>query len=138
MAEAVLHRELAKAFVDRLAQTQSHIDGLERIFQRLNLGASGKKCKAMEGLLEECEEFISADSKPQVRDAALIATAQRVEHYEKAAYGCVSVFARLLGYNQDAELLEPMLVEVSAANTTLTHLAVRGINSEAITPMPCH
>ncbi len=138
LAKTAFHTQLGKAFADRLAQTQVHVERLEKIFQRLKISATGKKCKAMEELLEESNEVMAADANPKVRDAALIVTAQRMEHYEKVGYGCVCGFARLLGYNQDADFLQKTLDEVGEVNKALIHLAVTKINIQAVTPVPGH
>ena len=85
----------------------------------------------MEGLLEEGKEVMEEDAEPSVKDAALIAAAQRVEHYEMAGYGCVRTFARLLGYNEAADLLQETLDEEGAADKKLTDIAETVINTEA-------
>src|SRR4029079_14922632 len=96
MAKAASAPKLSKAFSDHLMETKEQVDRLETIFKELDASPKGKTCKAMEGLLEEGKDVMSEDADPTVRDAALIAAAQRVEHYEMAGYGCVRTFARLL------------------------------------------
>lgn len=105
---------------------------LERIFKKLDVSPKGKKCKAMEGLVAEGKELMAEDADPGVMDAALIASAQRVEHYEMAGYGCVRTFARLLGYDEAADLLQKTLDEEGSADKKLTDLAESVINVEAI------
>jgi ferritin-like metal-binding protein YciE len=131
MAKAASFPELAQAFTDHLEETKGQIERLEKIFSKLDVSPKGKKCKAMEGLLDEGKELMEEDADPTVMDAALIASAQRVEHYEMAGYGCVRTFARLLGYEQAADLLQQTLDEEGAADKKLTELAETVINVEA-------
>ena len=133
MAKAASAPELQTAFEDHLEETQGQVRRLERIFKKLDASPKGKKCKAMEGLIEEGKEVIEEDADPAVRDAALIAAAQRVEHYEMAGYGCVRTYARLLGYDEAADLLQETLDEEGAADKKLTKLAEASINAEANT-----
>jgi ferritin-like metal-binding protein YciE len=132
MAKAVSTPQLAKALTDHLAQTKEQVVRLDKIFKMLEVSPKGKTCKAMEGLLEEGKEVISEDADPTVRDAAIIAAAQRVEHYEMAGYGCVRTFAHLLGDEQAADLLQKTLDEEGAADKKLTKLAETIINVEAV------
>lgn len=131
MAKAASSDALREAFESHLTETEKQVERLDQIFERLEVKPGRKKCKAMEGLLEEGKEAISEDAEPMVHDAALIAAAQRVEHYEIAAYGCVRTFATLLGDNATADLLEESLNEESAADEKLTEVAMSGINQEA-------
>ncbi|MCC7424542.1 MAG: ferritin-like domain-containing protein [Planctomycetaceae bacterium] len=131
MAKAATSDALRDAFESHLAETEKQVERLDQIFERLEVKPGRKKCKAMEGLLEEGKEVISEDAEPMVHDAALIAAAQRVEHYEIAAYGCARTFATLLGDNATADLLEESLSEESAADEKLTEVAMSGINQEA-------
>jgi ferritin-like metal-binding protein YciE len=132
MAKATSAPQLAKALTDHLAQTKEQVVRLEKIFKMLEVSPKGKTCKAMEGLLEEGKEVVSEDADPSVRDAAIIAAAQRVEHYEMAGYGCVRTFAHLLGDEQAADLLQKTLDEEGAADKKLTKLAETVINVEAV------
>ncbi len=134
MAKAASSEELRGAFESHLTETQHQVERLEEIFKRLNIKPGRKKCKAMEGLIAEGQETISEDAEPMVHDAALIAAAQRVEHYEIAAYGCARTFASLLGDQQTVDLLEESLHEESQADTKLTAIAMSGINQGAIEP----
>jgi ferritin-like metal-binding protein YciE len=124
--------ELADAFADHLKVTHGHVERLDKIFKMLEVSPKGKKCKAMEGLLEEGKEVMSEEAEPSVMDAALIAAAQRVEHYEMAGYGCVRTFARLLGYEKAADLLQETLEEEGEVDKKLTELAESVINVEAM------
>jgi ferritin-like metal-binding protein YciE len=134
MAKAASDPQLAKAFTDHLAETEGQVERLEKIFKKLDASPKGKKCKAMEGLLEEGKEVMAEDADPTVMDAALIAAAQRVEHYEIAGYGCVRTFARSLGDEHASELLQETLDEEGAADKKLTQLAETVINAEAVAP----
>ncbi len=134
MAKAASDPQLVKAFNDHLIETTGHVDRLEKIFKNLDASPKGKKCKAMEGLLEEGKDVMTDDADPSVMDAALIAAAQRVEHYEMAGYGCVRTFARLLGDEHAAGLLQKTLDEEGAADKKLTKLAETVINVEAVAP----
>src|ERR1051326_6164972 len=106
MAEAANSPTLQRAFLERLQQTRNHVTRLEQIFQRLGLTPESETCQAMKGLISEGEEMIKAKGDTAVKDAALIAAAQRVEHYEMAGYGTARAFARQLGLNEAARLLE--------------------------------
>jgi ferritin-like metal-binding protein YciE len=131
MAKAASSPELQHAFQEHLEQTNHQVERLEQIFEQLDLSSRGKKCKAMEGLLEEGKEILKAEAEPAVLDAALIGAAQRVEHYEIAGYGCARTYARLLGHEEAANLLQQTLDEESATDKKLTHLAETIINLEA-------
>lgn len=134
MAKAASDPSLAKAFTNHLEETKAQIERLEKIFEKLDSSPKGKTCKAMKGLLEEGKDVMADDADPMVMDAALIASAQRVEHYEMAGYGCVRTYARLLGYDQAADLLQQTLDEEGAADKQLTKLAETVINAEAVAP----
>ncbi|HEX7337255.1 MAG TPA: ferritin-like domain-containing protein [Gemmatimonadales bacterium] len=132
MAKAAESPELQQAFQKHLKETEGQVQRLERIFKDLGQAARGKKCKGMEGLLEEGKEMMEEDGEGPVIDAALISAAQKVEHYEIAAYGCLRTYANLLGYNQAARLLEQNLAEEEAADKKLTQLGEGGINESAV------
>ncbi len=131
MAKAAESPELEQAFTSHLKETEGQIQRLERVFQQVGQAARGKKCKAMEGLIEEGKEMMEEDGEPQVMDAALIGAAQKVEHYEIAAYGCLRTYAELLGYSEAARLLQQNLQEEEAADKKLNALAEGGINESA-------
>jgi len=131
MAKAASAPELAEAFKEHLEVTRKQVERLETIFTELGVSPKGKKCKAMEGLVEEGKEMIEEDGDPSVKDAGLIAAAQRVEHYEIAGYGCVRTFAKLLGYTEAEALLQETLDEEKEADEKLTELAESIINVEA-------
>jgi ferritin-like metal-binding protein YciE len=130
MAKAASSPELAQGFEDHLEQTKGHVERLEKIFKKLDEKPTGKKCKAMEGLVKEGGETIDENAAPAVKDALLIAAAQRVEHYEIAGYGTVKAFAKQLGEKEAAELLDETLQEEAETNDKLTGLS-ETINAEA-------
>ena len=133
MAKAAESPELQQAFTKHLKETEGQIQRLERVFKELGQAARGKKCKGMEGLLEEGKEMMEEEGEPQVVDAALISAAQKVEHYEIAAYGCLRTYAELLGFSEAAQLLQQNLQEEEAADKKLTQLGESGINQAAAT-----
>ena len=132
MIEAAEHPELQQAFELHLNQTKEQIRRLEQIGQRAKQKLDGHTCKGMEGLLEEGEEMMEERADSDVLDAALIAAAQRVEHYEMAGYGCARTYAQLLGLEDDAKLLQRTLDEEGKTDHQLTALAERVINVEAM------
>ncbi len=131
MAKTASSPELKRAFEDHLEQTKGHVDRLNRVFQTLNQTPKGKKCMGMEGLLKEGDEMIKQNADDDVKDAGLIAAAQRVEHYEMAGYGTVRTYAQVLGNTQAVTLLQQTLDEEGAADKLLTRLAEQGINIDA-------
>jgi ferritin-like metal-binding protein YciE len=131
MAKKATAPELKAAFTEHLEVTRTQVGRLEQIFEGLGASPKGKKCKAVEGLVQEGTEVMEEDGDPAVTDAALIGAAQRVEHYEMAGYGCVRAFAKLLGYDDAAALRQETLDEEGAADKTLTELAETVINVEA-------
>lgn len=133
MAKTATSDELKNAFETHLAETEAQVARLEKIGKILGKTLSGKKCKAMEGLIEEGKELMEEDAAPEVMDVALIAAAQKVEHYEIATYGCLKTYARLLGYEEIEELLQETLDEEANTDKTLTALA-GDINEEAMQP----
>jgi ferritin-like metal-binding protein YciE len=122
MAKAATSEELRNGFTKHLEQTRGHVERLEQIFEALGERSSGKKCAGMEGLIEEGSEVIGDDFEGNVMDAALIGAAQRVEHYETAAYGTVCAFAELLG-KPSTELLQQTLDEEKQTDEKLTELS---------------
>jgi ferritin-like metal-binding protein YciE len=121
---------LKRAFEEHLRVTEKQVERLDRIFESLGKSPRGKKCKGMEGLLEEGKEVMQEDMEPEILDAALIGAAQKVKHYEMAAYGTVRTYAELLGDNQSAKLLQQALDEEGDADKKLTRLAVSTVAAE--------
>ena len=133
MAKAAKDKNLQQAFRTHLKETAQHAARLEQICQELGVSPRGKKCVGMEGLIEEGNELIKEEPDPDVLDAGLIAKAQHVEHYEIAGYGTVRTYARQLGFENQAELLQQTLDEEGRTDHLLTELAESGINVEAET-----
>ena len=131
MMRAASDRDLQRAFAQHEKQTQRQVKRLDRIFRQLGESPRGKKCKGMEGLLEEGKELMQERPEPEVLDAGLISAAQRVEHYEIAGYGTVRAYARLLGEEEHASLLQETLDEEGETDKKLTALAESSINIEA-------
>jgi ferritin-like metal-binding protein YciE len=131
MAKAAAHDGLRRGFEEHLEQTRRQVERLETICEQLGVTPRGKKCTAMEGLIEEGKELLAEDAKPAVLDAGLIAAAQKVEHYEIAAYGSARTWAEQLGMNKAADLLQKTLEEEKATDVKLTELAVSMVNEKA-------
>jgi ferritin-like metal-binding protein YciE len=132
MAEAACDTQLSNAFTTHLRETEQQVNRLEKVFEQIGKKAKSKTCEAMKGLIAEGEEMISAKGDDSVRDAALIAAAQRVEHYEIAAYGTARTLARQLGHEQAAQLLQQTLDEEGAADKKLTAIAEASVNRQAV------
>src|SRR5688572_8913856 len=130
MAEAATAPELRESFETHLKETEEQIKRLKKIFRRLEEPAKGKKCKAMAGLIKEAEEFLAEDAVEEIVDVGLITAAQKVEHYEIATYGCLATYAKLLGLEEDKQLLGQTLQEEKATDGKLTILA-ESLNMEA-------
>jgi ferritin-like metal-binding protein YciE len=131
MIRAAGDKDLKRAFTQHERQTRQHVTRLERIFKQLDASPRGKKCVGMEGLLEEGAELIKEKPDQDVLDAGLISAAQHVEHYEMAGYGTVRTWARLLGRDDHAALLQQTLNEEGETDKLLTSLA-EAVNVEAI------
>jgi ferritin-like metal-binding protein YciE len=132
MAEGANHKSLRAAFETHLEQTREHVSRLEQIFKDLGEKPTGKHCKGMEGLIEEGKEMLEEKADPDVRDAGLIGAAQRVEHYELAAYGTVRTIALQLGLQEHADILQKTLDEEGETDKKLTALAEGGVNKDAM------
>jgi len=131
MAKAANNSQLQQAFTSHLTETKGHVDRLAQVFQMMGEKATRKTCKAMKGLIEEGSEVIKENAAPEVKDAALIAAGNRVEHYEMAAYGTVRTFADQLGFSDAARLLQQTLDEEAAADQKLTQIAETRVNPQA-------
>jgi ferritin-like metal-binding protein YciE len=126
MAKAVTHADLRKAFQEHEVVTRTHVERLDSIFAQLGEKGTGHKCKGMEGLLAEGDELLEEHEQSEALDAALIAAAQRVEHYEIAGYGTAKTLADQLGHGDAKDLLDQTLDEESQADTLLTKIATGG------------
>jgi ferritin-like metal-binding protein YciE len=131
MADAATSTHLRNAFLEHLEQTRNHVARLEKVFASINIEPERETCAAMKGLITEGSQAIDAKGNPAVKDAALIAAAQRVEHYEMAGYGSARTFAEQLGLMDAAGLLQATLDEEGAADHKLTQLATQEINQRA-------
>ena len=133
MAKAAYAKPLKDGFKMHLAQTKEHARRLEKILKKLGAEVGGKTCRAMQGLIKEGNEMIAEDALPEVKDAGLIAAAQRVEHYEIAGYGTVRTFATLMGERAIAATLGQTLKEESDTDKKLT-AAAKTLNIKALMP----
>jgi len=131
MAKAATHPELKTTFEEHRAQTEGQVERLEQVFKLLGVPVKARKCDGMAGLVEEGKKTMAEDMEPEVMDAALIASAQKVEHYEIASYGCVCTYAEMLGYDQVHDLLGQTLDEEETTDERLTALAETVINPNA-------
>lgn len=130
MAKAATSVELRTGFEGHLEQTKEHVERIEQIFKKLGEKATGKTCKGMKGIVSEGQEIIKEGFEGNVLDSALISAAQRVEHYEIAAYGTVRTYAEILGETEAVQLLEQTLKEEKETDQKLTHIASQ-INPQA-------
>ena len=131
MAEAAESKDLRASFEKHLEQTQTHVQRIEEISRDLKIEPSGKTCAGMAGLIREGEEIIQSDMEPEPKQAALIGAAQRVEHYEIAAYGTARAHAKQLGYVKAYEVLTQTLNEEKETDQKLTHFAENRANVKA-------
>ena len=131
MAKAASNPQLKSGFEEHLAQTKQHVQRLETIFQQLGTSPKGQKCKGMEGLLKEGEEVLEEEGAQEVKDAAMIGAAQKVEHYEMALYGTLRTYARRIGRPDDEALLQQTLNEEEEADRVLTDVAESHVNEQA-------
>lgn len=131
MAKNADNEELRSGFEEHLEQTRGQVKRLEQIAKIMDIPLRGKKCAAMEGLIEEGKELMEEDAEPAVLDAGLIAAAQKVEHYEIASYGSCHTWAEQMGLSDVAELLQETLDEEKETDQKLTELALSGINQES-------
>ncbi len=132
VAKAATSPELAEAVKSHLEETKEQKKRLERIFRSLEEDPEGHECAAMKGLIKEANEVIGDVKDPEVRDAALIGAAQKVEHYEIAGYGTARTYAQLLGQTEFADILTETLDEEGACNESLTVLAEDSVNGKAL------
>ena len=131
MIKNATSQELIDALEQHLEVTKGHVERCEQVFEIIGKPARAKKCEAMEGLTKEAEEIMSSTAEGVVRDAGIISAAQKVEHYEIASYGTLCAFAKTLGEDEAAGILEQTLNEEKEADETLTSVAESSINVEA-------
>lgn len=132
MAKAAANERLRDAIQEHLEQTKQQKERLDQIFEMLGSSSRGPKCKAMEGLIEEGQDLIEEEGEDKVKDAALIAAAQRVEHYEIAGYGAARTFAEMLGNKKVAKILQKTLDEEKEADQLLNEIALNDVNQTAV------
>lgn len=132
LAEASTSPELSSAFEDHLRKTKGQIERLERVFTEVGVQPAEETCEAMKGLIKEGEEIISDIHQSTLRDAGLIAVANRVEHYEMAGYGTAREIAKALGFERAAQYLDETLLEEKEADAKLTQIAQSQVNAAAI------
>lgn len=132
LAKAAHSEQLRSAFETHLEETRGQVERLEQVFEELDTRTRGKHCDAMEGLINEAREIMEMGLAPEVQDAALIAAAQKVEHYEIASYGTVHAYATACGLNKVAQLLEQTLNEEKETDKKLNMLAINDVNKKAI------
>ena len=132
MVAAASNKDLKKALKDHLAATRRQVQRLDKVFARTEYSRRGHKCEGMEGLIKEGASLLKEDSEPDVLDAAIIAAAQRVDHYEMAGYGVARTYAEKLGDYKAADLLQESLEEEAQADRLLSRLAERAINFQAM------
>lgn len=132
MAENAKDARLAEGFRNHLEETEGHIRRIEKIFEVLSIKDKKETCEAMKGLLKEGDELMKNAEEGPTRDAAMIAAAQKVEHYEIATYGTLIALANQLGHMEAASILEETLEEERSCNRKLTDIAMGGVNQEAV------
>ncbi len=131
MAKGAVNEDLRHAFEQHLQQTQQHVQRLEKVAEQCDFSLRGEKCKGMEGLITEGDNLLKQEDENEVRDAALIPAAQRVEHYEIAAYGSAVAFAKMLDLSDAESLLQQTLDEEKQADQKLTMIAEQMVNMDA-------
>ena len=132
LAKAAHSEKLRRAFETHLEETRGQVERLEQVFEEMDTRTRGKHCDAMEGLISEAREIMEMGLAPEVQDAALIAAAQKVEHYEIASYGTVHAYATACGLNKVAQLLEQTLNEEKETDKKLNMLAINDVNKKAM------
>ena len=135
MAKKSTNKKLEAAFLKHERETHDQIAKLEKVMNNLGIKIKGVKCEAILGIVKEAEEMIKEAKEPEVRDAALIAAAQKAEHYEIASYGSLCNFATRLGHDTEAKLLHSILEQEKKTDAALTDLAEAGINDQADKPV---
>jgi len=132
LARAASNGQLKEAFTQHLEETRGQIERLEQVFELLDTRTRGKPCHAMEGLIEEAKEIMEMGLEPKLLDVALIAAAQKVEHYEIAGYGTLVALAQTSGFNEAAQLLQETLDEEKKTDQLLNELAISDVNKKAM------
>ncbi|HUF11766.1 MAG TPA: ferritin-like domain-containing protein [Longimicrobiales bacterium] len=131
MAKNAADKTLSQAFTDHLAETEKQVERLEQVFDSIDMAPKGKTCEGIKGIIAEGDDMMAEDGDDDVKDAALIASAQRAEHYEIAAYGTLRHYADRLGYTRAEQLLSETLNEEKAADEKLNRIAKELVNPKA-------
>jgi ferritin-like metal-binding protein YciE len=131
LAKAAQNEELREAFEMHLSETEEHVTILEQVFESVDATPKKKHCKGMEGIIEEGKEVMAEHKQSEELDAALIAAAQKTEHYEIASYGCLCTWAEQMGHDEALTSLKEILAEEKAADDKLTEIARTSANLEA-------
>ncbi|NYZ15757.1 ferritin-like domain-containing protein [Azospirillum sp. RWY-5-1] len=132
LAKAVSNETLRQAMQQHVEETKGQIERLEKVFEHMDTRTRGKRCEAMEGLLDEAQQILEMGLAPEVQDAALLAAAQKVEHYEIASYGTLQAYATACGLKEVAQLLQETLEEEKTTDKKLNDLAINDVNKKAI------
>lgn len=132
LMKAISSDTLKQAMETHLDETKEQVERLQKAFEHLEMNARGKACHAMEGLVDEAREIVEMDLAPEVKDAALIAAAQKIEHYEIASYGTVVAYADALGLQEVGDLLRQTLEEEKQTDQRLNKLAIEDVNQKAM------
>jgi ferritin-like metal-binding protein YciE len=132
LMKAISSDKLKQAMEGHLEETKEQVERLQKAFEHLEMNARGKACHAMEGLVDEAREIVEMDLAPEVKDAALIAAAQKIEHYEIASYGTVVAYADALGLKEVGDLLRQTLEEEKQTDQKLNKLAIEDVNKKAM------
>jgi ferritin-like metal-binding protein YciE len=138
MVSNASNNELREAFATHLVETKGHLVRLDQLFADHGISRDGEECDAMRGLIKEAKKHIESTTRGEVRDAVLIASANRVEHYEMAAYGATKAFAEVLGFDESAALLNKTLQEEGHADQVITKIATGGIFTTGINVAAVH
>lgn len=131
MEQKVKDSKLRECFTKHLEETKQQKNRIEEVCRILDFAPEGHKCKAIAGLIDEAQDFMDEDAEPEVMDAGILASAQRIEHYEIAGYGAACYYSDLLGYSDVAEILKETMSEEKGANDKLTRLAKETIDEKA-------
>jgi ferritin-like metal-binding protein YciE len=131
MIKKASSEKLKKALEDHVSETESQVERLEQVFEKLELTARGKTCHAMDGIIDEAKEIMNEDAEPAVLDAGIIAAAQKAEHYEIASYGTLRSYAEKLGYSKITNLLQQTLDEEANTDKKLSKIA-QTVNEDAM------
>ena len=132
MIDAASAAPLKEALNKHLAETRTHIDRIEQLFDGADFSPRGNRCEATAGLIEEAKEVLASDGDSRVKDAAIVCAVQQIEHYEIGTYGCIRAYAKLLGKDADAKVIESTLRDEVTADESLSEMAEQWLNAFAM------